>query len=68
MGWILAAMGSFAVVGATLDLDFFFEHRKARFFVNLFGRTGTRVFYFILGIAIVVLGVLLGLGIIENSR
>lgn len=34
------------------------EHRKAKFFVDTFGRQGARGFYVVLGIAIIVLGLL----------
>lgn len=43
------------------------EHRKAQIFVRLFGRGGARIFYGILGGILVVLGVLLATGCIQNS-
>ncbi len=68
MGWVIAASGAFAICGAVLDLEFFMNHRKAQVFLRLFGRNGTRVFYGLLGSALVVLGLLIALGIIEQSE
>lgn len=50
------AAGAFVLVAVALDWNWFFEHPKARFFVERFGRGGARVFYFLLGCALVVLG------------
>ena len=50
------AAGLFVIVAVAIDWDWFFEHPKAKFFVDHFGRAGARVFYAILGIAIIVLG------------
>ncbi|MFT7676385.1 MAG: hypothetical protein ACI8QC_000356 [Planctomycetota bacterium] len=68
MEWILIASGIFAISGAAFDWDWFINHRKAQSFVKLFGRTGARIFYGILGAAIVVTGVLLATGIIQDSQ
>jgi small neutral amino acid transporter SnatA (MarC family) len=67
MGWVLAGCGAFAICGAAFDWEWFMNHRKAQFFVRLFGRNGTRVFYAVLGSALVVLGVLMAAGIIRDS-
>ncbi len=55
-GWILAAAGLFSVVCAAFDFEWFMNHRKARFFVKILGRGGARIFYGVLGLALVVLG------------
>lgn len=55
-GWILAAAGLFSVVCAAFDFEWFMNHRKARFFVKILGRGGARVFYGILGLALLVFG------------
>jgi hypothetical protein len=41
--------GIFAAVCAICDFDWFIGHRKARIFVAIFGRNGTRVVYALLG-------------------
>ena len=68
MGWVIAGCGVFAICGAVLDWEWFMNSRKAQLFVRLFGRTRTRVFYGLLGAALVVLGVLMATGIIQGSR
>ncbi len=49
------AAGLFTVAGAVFNWDWFFENAKARPFVNWFGREGARVFYVLLGCAIMAL-------------
>ena len=65
--WFIVGAGVFAICGAWFDWDFFMNHRKARVFVRLFGRNGTRLFYGVLGTAILVLGVLLVMDVLENA-
>ena len=66
MGWVIAATGLFSVAGAALDWDWFMNHRKAQGLVRLMGRGGARAFYGLLGLTLAVVGVLMGLGIIEE--
>jgi hypothetical protein len=49
--------GIFAIVGAVGDWDWFMTNNKARIFVSLFGRTGARIFYIVLGLFLVGLAV-----------
>jgi hypothetical protein len=56
-GLLIAAAGLFSLCGAFFDWDWFINHRKAQFFNNIWGRQGTRLFYGILGSALVVIGV-----------
>jgi len=49
--------GGFVVLGGAMDWDWFMNHRRARLFVSLFGRQGTRVFYVILGAVLFLAGV-----------
>ena len=48
--------GIFSIVSSIFNFDFYFESRKARFFVSIFGRNGARVFYGILGLFLIILG------------
>lgn len=43
------ACGVFVIAAAALDWDWFFTNWRARFFVNLLGRDGARLFYALLG-------------------
>ncbi|MEM8780999.1 MAG: immunity 17 family protein [Cyanobacteria bacterium P01_G01_bin.49] len=65
MGLLVIAGGIFALCGAILNWDWYMNHRKARFFVKIFGRTGARIFYGILGVGLIILGGLIALGILE---
>jgi hypothetical protein len=67
MGLILVAAGIFSICGAALDWDFFINSRKARFFVAVFGRTGARIFYGVLGLVIVFMGALITAGILKDA-
>jgi hypothetical protein len=42
--------GLFSIVASILNWDWFFNNRRARIFLKMFGRTGARVFYIILGL------------------
>jgi len=42
--------GAFTILASIFNWDFFFENRKAKFFIKIFGRKGSRVFYFLLGL------------------
>lgn len=55
-GLLLVACGIFSLCGAFFDWDWFMNHRKAQFFNKIWGRQGTRIFYGILGTALVVIG------------
>jgi hypothetical protein len=44
--------GIFVIVAVGVDWNWFFAHPRARFFVDVFGRNGARVFYGILGCVI----------------
>jgi hypothetical protein len=47
---ISIAVGIFTLSASIFNWDFFFENRKARFFMSVFGRNGSRIFYGILGL------------------
>lgn len=66
-GLLLVVCGLFSMCGGVFDWDFFMNNRKARFVVGVFGRAGARVFYVLLGLTIIVLGVLIAAGIISTS-
>lgn len=51
----LVVGGIFSILGALYDWDFFFNNRKAQSFVQLFGRKGARIFYFILGTVLLII-------------
>lgn len=66
-GLFFLGVGVFVLVAAAINWDWFFEHRKSQLFVSLFGRTGARVFYALLGAGISAYGAgsLLGMILLE---
>jgi len=67
-GLICIGSGVIAVIGAGFDWDWFMNHRKTQFFNRIFGRTGARIVYALLGTSLIVVGVMLALGIIRDAR
>lgn len=55
----LILAGAFSIVGSLQNWDIFFNNFRARIFVQMLGRQGARVFYILLGAALLVGGVLL---------
>ena len=50
---ILALIGLFCIICSVKNYNWFFENRKARPFVRLFGRKAARIVYLALGIFLV---------------
>ncbi len=48
--------GLYLLAASVKDWDFFFESRKARPFVGIFGRNGARILYGVLGAFGIMLG------------
>lgn len=61
--WLIVAFtlggGTFSMVCAWQDFDFFMDHRKARLFIRLFGRQGTRIIYGVIGAGLAIGGAVL---------
>lgn len=55
---IFVLTGSVSLTAAVFNFDWFFRSRKAATFVQQLGRNGARVFYGLLGIALVGAGIL----------
>ena len=55
---IMVLSGIFAVCGAVFNWDFFFQHRRARRIVAVFGRNGARIFYVLLGVLVIFCGIM----------
>lgn len=53
---VMALAGLFSFLASIFNWNFFFENRKAYLFVKLFGRNGARIFYGLLGLALIILG------------
>jgi small neutral amino acid transporter SnatA (MarC family) len=47
--------GTFAILASIFNWNFFFENRKVELFIRLLGRTGSRIFYTLLGLVLLYL-------------
>ncbi len=56
--FIFIALGAFSLVAAVFNFDWYFETGGASTFVRRLGRRGARVFYALLGAALICCGVL----------
>jgi hypothetical protein len=55
---VLILIGLFSILGGVLNWNWFMNNSRARFFVNILGRNGARIFYIGLGLFLVVVGVI----------
>ena len=62
VGVITCLAGLLFIFGAASNNQFLLDLHKTRWVVNLWGRTGARVFVAIVGLGLIVLGVLIILG------
>jgi hypothetical protein len=65
MNWwaiLLIAIGVYCGVSAIFDWDFFMENRRARWVSNVLTRNGARIFYVLMGLVVI------GIGIAEFFR
>lgn len=54
---LFIVLGLFSLVAAIWNIDWYFQTDGARMFVRRMGRNGARVFYALLGLALVACGV-----------
>ncbi|QDU60778.1 hypothetical protein Pan216_16300 [Planctomycetes bacterium Pan216] len=65
LGIVTIVFGLLAVMAGVLDWNWFMNSPRAWALVALFGRFGARIFYILLGIGIVVLGMLMLTGVVS---
>ena len=53
-GALLVGSGMFSMLGAVCNWEWFFNDCRARLFVRCFGREGARIFYFLLGLGLLI--------------
>jgi len=66
IGLLFVAVGLFAAAGGIFDWEWFMNHHKARLRCSILTRTGARIFYVVLGLGLLVLGVLITMEVIQN--
>ncbi len=54
---IFVFLGSLSMIAALFNFEWYFRTSNARIFVNLLGRSGARIFYGLLGLALIVCGI-----------
>ena len=54
---IFIALGTFSLVAAIFNFDWYFQTSAALTFVKKLGRNGARIFYALLGLALIACGV-----------
>ncbi len=64
---IVIAVGGFSLAGSLQNWDWFFNNRRARIMVSILGRNGARIFYGILGSALILGGLVLGVGLLFSK-
>lgn len=50
---IFILLGAFSIVASVFDIDWYFKTSGADTFVRRFGRKGARIFYVLLGLALI---------------
>lgn len=67
MGFVFILIGVFAIVCTYGKFDFYWNSRKAKRMRNLIGDSATSVFYYAIGLASFVYGVLVVLNVFEST-
>ncbi len=55
--WIFIIAGAYSLICSAFNFDWYFNGRKARVFVETFGRTAARILYSVLGAVLLILGI-----------
>ncbi len=55
---LFIALGLFSLIAAIFNIDWYFKTDGAKTFVRWFGHNGARIFYALLGIALITCGIL----------
>ncbi len=55
---LFMAAGLFSILGAYLEWDLFYKNRKAQRIIRLFGQSGAKIFYIVIGLMIFTIALL----------
>jgi hypothetical protein len=61
---LVVVAGAFCIAASVKNWDWFFNNRRARLIVVIFGRNGARIFYGLLGSVLALGGLVLGIGLL----
>lgn len=56
-GTTLIFVGLFSLISSLKNWDFFMNNHKAQFWIKLFGRKGARIFYSVIGLILIIIGI-----------
>lgn len=56
--FLFIALGAFSLIASAFNFEWYFQTSGAMTFVNKFGRKGARIFYALLGAALIACGVI----------
>jgi hypothetical protein len=67
-GLVFVAIGAFSIFGGFTGWGWFMNNSKAKVMISLFSYMGARIFYCVLGLALVVGGLLVIAGVVDLGR
>jgi predicted lysophospholipase L1 biosynthesis ABC-type transport system permease subunit len=65
LGLVIILFGLYPIAGAYFNWNWFMNNRRARLFVTILSRDGARVFYSLLGLVFIVIGLLMVIGFVD---
>ena len=67
VGLLSVLVGGFTIAAICLRWDWMMNHDKVRDVFQILGNTGATVFYIVLGLGFVIMGILMVMGILQFS-
>jgi hypothetical protein len=67
VGAVAIVLGGVCLAAAIFNWPWSYELHKTRFLERLFGRTGARIFFALLGLGLIALGIAIALGFAPNA-
>lgn len=67
VGAVAIAIGLFVSSAALFNWDWYYQLHKARWIESIWGRSGARVFFGILGLGLIVLGAAIATGMLSGE-
>ena len=65
MPFLLVGIGLFSILGGVMNWEWYMNNRRAQGIIKLFGRSGARIFYVLLGLALAGVGGAQATGVID---
>lgn len=67
VGAVAIAIGLFVMSAALFNWEWYYQLHKARWIESICGRSGARVFFGVLGLALIVLGAAIAMGTLSGE-